>query len=191
MSIDLYFHIFSKPNKEIQTNFVYFADVQVIAHNTPYSHRKEIRWTSVSEAASGKYICKASVIKDDSEETKTWNLEIVQPKLPEIVDSNFVNGKTLEHSLGEPLNLHCKFIGIPHPEVTWYKNNDEITNDRNDSRIWLNNDNTVLSIKYAKAEDQGKYKCLAENRIAKVALETTLKITSNKRNFTHFLVRNY
>lgn len=163
----------------------------MIPHNTQYSHRKEIRWTSISEAASGKYTCKANVIKDDSEETKTWNLEIVQPKQPEVIETNFVNGKTLEHSLGEPLQLHCKFTGIPRPQVTWYKNNDEITSERNDSRIWLNEDNTVLSIKYAKAEDQGKYKCVAVNRIAPVALETTLKITSNEKNYNYFIIKNY
>lgn len=155
----------------------------MIPHNTQYSHRKEIRWSSISEAASGKYVCKANVIKDDSEETKTWDLEVVQAKRPVVEDSNFLDGKTLEHSLGEPLQLRCKFTGIPRPHITWFKNNDEITSEQNDTRIWLNEDSTVLNIKYTKAEDQGKYKCVAENRIGPVALETTLKITSNEKHF--------
>lgn len=99
--------------------------------------------------------------------------------MPEIEDSNFDNGKTIEHSLGEPLQLRCIFSGIPKPHTIWFKNDDEIATDRNDSRIWLNDDNTVLNIKYTKPEDQGKYKCVAENRIGPVAREITLKITSD------------
>lgn len=152
--------------------------IQIIPHDTQYSHRKELRWKSITEAASGTYVCKANVIKDDTEEAKNLELVIVQPKKPEIEDSNFENGKTLEHLLGEPLQLRCSFTGIPKPQTSWYKNDDEITVDKNDSRIWLNDDNTVLNIKFTKPEDQGKYKCLAENRIGLVARETTLKITS-------------
>lgn len=157
--------------------WISFVEVQIIPHDTQYSHRKELRWKSVSATAAGKYVCKANVIKDDSEETKTWHLNVVPPKMPEI-DANFNSGKIIEHLLGEPLELRCFSSGIPKPYLTWFKDDDEIPTDRNDSRIRLNDDNTVLNIKYTKPEDQGKYKCVAKSRVGSVARETALKITS-------------
>lgn len=158
---------------------ILFTDVKVESHNTGYSHRKEIRWSSVTGAEAGKYECRANVIKDDSLDSKSWDLEVVKPKRPEVEDSNIENGKSMKSLLGEPLQLRCKFLGIPRPKITWYKDGSEITHETNDSRLSLHNSNTILDLQYIKAEDEGRYKCVAANRIGSVSLETELKITSN------------
>lgn len=154
----------------------------MIPHDTKFSHRKEIRWDSIGSEAAGKYVCRANVIKDDSSDTKSWELEIVEPYQPKIVDSNIENGKVLRNLLGEPLQLRCKFSGIPRPEISWYKDGIKIVPESNESRIILMEDDTVLDVQFIKAEDEGQYKCLAQNRLGSVAREAVLKISS-KINF--------
>lgn len=75
--------------------------------------------------------------------------------------------------------MKCKFAGLPRPTVVWYKDDVEITNDENDTRITLRDNNTVLDIRYIKMEDQGRYRCQASNRLGTDTRETLLKITSN------------
>lgn len=157
----------------------FFPDIKVSSHDTLYSHRKQLHWTSVTNGSSGKYICKANVIKFDSIEEKEWWLDIIQPQTP-LLDTSNLN-ETSKHSLGEPLVLNCKFLGIPRPNIRWYRDDVEIIEDENDSRISFHDNKTILDIKYIKIEDQGKYKCAASNRLGDAARETTLKITSNKK----------
>lgn len=158
------------------------TDLQVITHDTEYSHRKEIRWSSIGSVASGKYVCRANVIKDDSIDSREWDLEIVEPKRPDVIESN-IDGKSMKHLLGEPLQLRCEFSGIPRPNIKWYKDGNEIINEGNNSRMSLNDDNTLLDIHYIKAEDEGRYKCVGSNRIGTVSRQTELKITSNEPIF--------
>lgn len=124
-------------------------------------------------------MCQANVVRDDSFENRMYDLEIVEPVKPYAENSNVENGKILKHVLGEPLQMRCKFAGIPRPTITWYKDDDKISPDSNDTRMTLKENNTLLDILFIKGEDEGKYKCVASNRIATVTRETTLKITSN------------
>lgn len=146
--------------------------------DTEFSHRKQIRWNSIDGSAAGKYVCRANVIKDDSPDFKSWDLDIVEPSRPNVVDSNINNGKVLRNSLGEPLQLRCKFNGIPRPAISWYKDGSEIKPESNESRIILMDENTVLDVQYIKAEDEGRFKCVAENRLGSVSREVVLKISS-------------
>lgn len=152
--------------------------MQVIPHDTQYSHRKEIRWKSIGSAAAGKYVCRANVIKDDSPDFKSWELAIVEPSRPNLIESNIDNGKVLKNLLGEPLRLRCKFSGIPHPKISWYKDGSEIIPESNKSRIITVEDNTVLDFDFLREEDEGRYKCFAKNRLGSISREATLKISS-------------
>lgn len=153
-------------------------DVEVIAQDTKFSYRKEIRWKTIGEEMSGQYECKAKVI-GGSEESKMWELDVVQPQRP-VVDSNFKSGHVLKSPVGEPIKLKCQFKGIPQPQLTWYRNGNEVRPDYNDTHISLDDNGTVLHFHYTKAEDEGKYKCVATNRIGSTALETTLKMTGKQ-----------
>lgn len=157
---------------------IFFVDITVTSHDTPYSHRKELHWDNVKNLESGKYVCRANVIKDDTIDEKSWVLDILDPRAPGIEETTII-GHTLKHSLGEPLQLKCKFLGLPRPTIVWYKDDVEITNDENDTRIALHDNNAILDIRYIKMEDQGKYKCEASNRLGSDSRETMLKITSN------------
>lgn len=143
----------------------------------------ELRWNSVKNDASGIYVCRANAINDQSE-AKEWNMNVVQPQAPVINDTN-MNESELNYSIGEPLQLRCAFNGLPRPKIYWYKDDTEIKPDK---RIKFLSNNTILDILNLKAEDEGKYKCEAVNRVGKSALDTMLKITSKKKMFSEILI---
>lgn len=166
---------------DINSTFAQISGVQVIPHDTSFSHRKEIRWNSISSEAAGKYVCRANIIKDDSPDFRQWELEIVQPSKPELIDSNIENGKVWRTVLGEPLKFRCNFSGIPHPKITWYHDGVKIVPTSNDSRILTLENDTVLDIYYTREEDEGRFKCVAKNRLGSASREITLKISSKFR----------
>lgn len=120
------------------------------------------------------YTCRANVIKHDSIDEKTWELDISQPSRPVIEETNLIDEVT-KHSLGEPLQLRCKYSGIPRPEIHWYKDNQEIVSDKQKA---FRENNTILEMRYITIEDEGKYKCKVSNRLGVETRETSLKIKS-------------
>ncbi len=108
-------------------------------------------------------------------------IEVHVPKIPEIEETN-LNEDEIKLSLGEPYRMYCNIIGIPEPEVHWYKNGVVIEND---TRISLSFDNQTLDVKYLKIEDDGEFKCRGENRLGFVEKLANLKITSEQH--THIV----
>lgn len=80
---------------------------------------------------------------------------------------------------GEPLRFECTFLGLPRPSITWYKN-DELLSDTDDGHIMLttNQTYTSLEIKFIKDEDGGNYCCEATNRNGSDFRMTALTIQS-------------
>lgn len=102
-----------------------------------------------------------------------WIL-FTEPSKPEIEDTNLV-GDELKLSLGEPFRMFCNIVGLPDPDVSWYKNGLLIENE---TRISISPDHQTLDIKYLKIEDDGEFKCVGVNRMGSVEKLTNLKITS-------------
>lgn len=55
-----------------------FSDVKVITRDTPYSLRKELRWDSITEAASGEYSCKYHLHDESSLDQKIWKMQVLK-----------------------------------------------------------------------------------------------------------------
>lgn len=121
-------------------------------------------------------MCRANIIKDDSPAFKSWEMEIVEPSKPNLFDTNMDHAKESK-KVGDSLKLVCNFTGIPHPKISWYKDDTQIKPENNESRIALYHDDTSLDFLYVKAEDEGHYKCEAKNRLGVVSREIKLKIT--------------
>lgn len=149
---------------------------------------KIIHWNSISKTDSGEYLCQAFQIRNNTYENRTFELEVNEAKQPEIVETNIENGLIVKYALAEQFQLNCKFNGLPNPKITWLKDNEEIMPEEDDKRIEIRENNTVLNIQYLKAEDAGKYKCLAQNRNGSAFRETALQITSenSSRLFQNF-----
>lgn len=154
------------------------SGVQVIPHDTSFSHRKEIRWNSIPSEAAGKYVCHANTLKDDLPDFRSWELQIVEPSKPQVIESNIENGKVLRSAMGDRLKLRCNFSGIPYPKISWYKDGVKIVPESNESRILTLEDDTVLDIYYTREEDDGRFKCSAKNRLGSASREITLRISS-------------
>ena len=73
----------------------------------------------------------------------------------------------------DPENLHviqndtiilsCPAESIPPPQITWYKNGDELVEDDLDDRITILNDGRELEISVADVDDTARYTCVARN----------------------------
>lgn len=98
----------------------------------------------------------------------------IEPRKPEIEDTNLQEDE-IKLSLGEPFRMFCNIVGLPDPEVSWYKNGVLIEND---TRITISPGMQNLDIKYLKIEDDGEFKCVGVNRLGSVEKMANLKITS-------------
>ncbi|XP_037051566.1 vascular endothelial growth factor receptor 1 isoform X6 [Bradysia coprophila] len=152
------------------------GDNRIVEHyDAEYSYRKTITWNGIKISDSGTYECRASTIKEDSFSQTTMQIvEVHEPIKPEITHTNLVENE-VELSLGEPHRMVCNIIGLPVPEVNWYKDGVLIEND---ARISLSADNQTLDIKYLKIEDDGEFKCIGENRLGSVEKLVHLKINN-------------
>lgn len=160
-----------------------FKGVELISNQTVHSNQRIIHWDSITSAASGIYVCQSTLItlnkgSMSSHENRSLELNVLQPKWPEIIDSNFENGTVLKYSLEDPIQLQCKSSGIPYPNITWYKDDNVLIPNENDPRLTFQENNTKLNIEYLISDDAGQYKCTATSRIGSTSQEATLQITS-------------
>ena len=62
----------------------------------------------------------------------------------------------------KPITLTCRVTGLPRPEVTWLKDNKEITQSPN-IKVLYDGDKCTLTIKRASMDHEGEYKVVANN----------------------------
>lgn len=151
----------------------------MVTKATSLLHRKEIHWSSIEQEAAGRYFCRVKIKKNDIYLNKSWTLKVIEPTLPSIIASNFESGHSQKHRLNNHAKLLCTFSGIPRPKISWYKINDSKFDPiANDTHFLLLEDNSILSIEHLNTGDEGKYRCVAENRAGRVFHEMELSIES-------------
>ncbi len=69
-------------------------------------------------------------------------------------------------NVGSPFTFKCSVYGIPHPEVKWLKNGEEI--DTSDTNIFQLVGGQNLKISQLIKEDDGTYQCMASNFVEDV-----------------------
>lgn len=169
------YHLLKKRKNTFDHAFS-FPDIQLISNSTAYSHQVEIRWNSITNASTGNYVCRAEENKKSIIKEKSWQLELVEPKQPEIVESNLKSEEAMFFSEKDTVQLACKSIGIPRPKITWLKNGIEITPETN-KRASFGENNAELNFNFTQG-DEGSYKCVAKNRIGSASREARLELTS-------------
>ena len=71
---------------------------------------------------------------------------------------------------GDRLILPCKVTGYPVPNVVWFKNRHELALDKSDSRVVIN-DNNSLTIFNLTDKDEAVYSCRASNSKGKAVVK--------------------
>ncbi|XP_074029858.1 sidekick cell adhesion molecule isoform X2 [Leptinotarsa decemlineata] len=124
---------------------------------------------SVNTTYSGQYECQVN-LRSGGFPTVKASAQIEVLEKPRF----FTNSKP--ETLGDYANsisLPCDVLGIPKPNITWYKNSEEI--DLADKRYVLQEDNSLL-IKKLLISDNGMYQCFARNEAGESSLSTWLKV---------------
>ncbi|XP_074654070.1 hemicentin-1-like [Tubulanus polymorphus] len=75
---------------------------------------------------------------------------------------------------GRLMILNCPAMGIPFPNITWYKADDPIT--LSDPRFNALAQGRQLEILNTMIEDSGKYRCIARNRAGNVKLDFNMQV---------------
>ena len=85
---------------------------------------------------------------------------------PVVVPPKILQGMmaSLVVSFGRTILLSCYFTGIPHPSVTWSKEEQVLTKD-SCRDIYVGPNSTFLEIQKASYNDTGEYKCVLTNPV--------------------------
>uniref|UniRef100_A0A0B7BSV9 Uncharacterized protein n=1 Tax=Arion vulgaris TaxID=1028688 RepID=A0A0B7BSV9_9EUPU len=124
---------------------------------------------SVTEKDSGKYTC-VVIIKDGDlihTSTKLTVLAAETKGTQEEEDFKPHFTKTLQDTTvkdGEGLTLECDIEGNPRPQISWYRDDEEIF-DSQDFQISMIGCHCKLQISEAYPEDEGEYGCKAVNNL--------------------------
>uniref|UniRef100_A0A4W3JWV4 Hemicentin 1 n=1 Tax=Callorhinchus milii TaxID=7868 RepID=A0A4W3JWV4_CALMI len=112
--------------------------------------------TSAVTADIGKYTCMAT--NSAGEEDRIFNLNIyVPPTIHESAEGN----RELTTILDSSINIECKAIGSPPPQLNWLRNGLPLPIS---SQIRLLSAGQVLRIVRVQVSDAGTYTCVASNR---------------------------
>lgn len=76
---------------------------------------------------------------------------------------------------GEQVTLKCQCIGNPMPQVSWKKNNEDIKRGEEVTST-INEGEARLNIVQVFQEDEGTYRCMAVNTVARASTECHLTI---------------
>ncbi|RMC07250.1 hypothetical protein DUI87_16707 [Hirundo rustica rustica] len=126
------------------------------SHNREYSITLTLTIKNVSLAHSGTYACRARNIYTGKEVLQKKDVTIRAQEAPAL----------LQHLTDQTVNasnsamLECQVRGIPEPQISWFKNHEEI---QQEPGIILGPGSRMLFIERIKEEDEGLYQCIATN----------------------------
>ncbi|XP_056641389.1 protein sidekick isoform X2 [Diorhabda sublineata] len=129
--------------------------------------------TSVNTTYSGSYECQVN-LKSGGFPTVAASANVEVLEKPRFLSS------AKPETLGEysaSLSLPCDVLGIPKPNITWYKNSEEL--DLSDKRYEVQEDNSLL-IKKLLINDNGMYQCFARNEAGESSLSSWLKVKTSQ-----------
>ncbi|XP_052527372.1 vascular endothelial growth factor receptor 1 isoform X2 [Tympanuchus pallidicinctus] len=133
-----------------------------------YSITLTLTIKNVSLAHSGTYTCRARNIFTGKEVLQKKDVSIRAQEAPALLRQ--LMDQTVNTS--NSAMLECQVHGIPEPQITWFKNHEEI---QQESGIILGPGSRMLFIERVKEEDEGLYQCIATN--LKGSVESTAYVT--------------
>ncbi|EEC12088.1 hemicentin, putative, partial [Ixodes scapularis] len=135
--------------------------------------RRELRIPAVKTSDAGFYVCRASNEADITE--KKFHLDVRAPPAFEDGGSDISSGAIREVLLDSPFTLRCPVDGNPTPEVTWFKDDIELT-PRGDRSIDITHHGQRLNVPHATEENTGLYTCKANNELGEILRHYNLQV---------------
>uniref|UniRef100_A0A8C3UUN0 receptor protein-tyrosine kinase n=1 Tax=Catharus ustulatus TaxID=91951 RepID=A0A8C3UUN0_CATUS len=126
------------------------------SHNREYSITLTLTIKNVSLAHSGTYACRARNIYTGKEVLQKKDVTIRAQEAPALLRQ--LTDQTVNAS--NSAMLECQVRGIPEPQISWFKNHEEI---QQEPGIILGPGSRMLFIERVKEEDEGLYQCIATN----------------------------
>ncbi|VIO88235.1 Uncharacterized protein BM_BM11652 [Brugia malayi] len=123
---------------------------------------------------AGRYVCRAW--NDAGEAIAFINVVVLVP--PKIIGSTF---RKIESILNQTVNIECKRTGIPTPTNIWSFNGRTIFPSE---KIQILNNGTLLVLKELQVNQEGRYSCLATNKVGKAEADTFLQVTAPPKILT-------
>lgn len=113
----------------------------------------------------------------DDEQLEKMNARMERRRSRDSVCSPEFQQELRNHEVteGDKVYLTIKVTGIPEPEVTWYKNGEQL---KEDTRVKFITETGAYSllINIAAVEDEGEYRCVASNMGGSVACQSRLTV---------------
>ncbi|XP_068898271.1 protein sidekick isoform X6 [Tenebrio molitor] len=166
----------ARPLHELET--LWYKDNILIENGGMYSlndiWNRSLTLISVNTTHSGQYECHVR-LRSERFDNITAKAQVVVLEKPRFVSS------TRAETLGEygtPISLPCDVVGIPKPNVTWYKNSQEI--DLTDKRYVLEEDNSLL-IRKLLINDNGMFQCFAKSEAGESSISTWLRVKKRRK----------
>nr|XP_023683554.1 roundabout homolog 2-like isoform X2 [Paramormyrops kingsleyae] len=136
--------------------------------------------TSARRSDSGMYTCMA-VNMVGERESEAAQLSVFERP-------SFLRRPTNQVVLvEESVELRCQVQGDPLPTVRWKKDDTEVPRGRYEMK--QERDEHVLRIRKALVADQGRFTCVAENRVGKAETEATITVRARPVAAPQFVVR--
>ncbi|OXB55002.1 hypothetical protein ASZ78_013721 [Callipepla squamata] len=167
------------------------------ALNKEYSITLTLTIKNVSLAHSGTYTCRARNIFTGKEVLQKKDVTIRAQEAPALLQQ--LVDQTVNTS--NSAMLECQVHGIPEPQITWFKNHEEIQQESGENSdlvqpfyshcnifnftgIILGPGRRMLFIERVKEEDEGLYQCIATNLKGSVesAAYVTVQGTAERSN---------
>nr|CAD7570417.1 unnamed protein product [Timema californicum] len=82
---------------------------------------------------------------------------------------------------GTDVELECRLVAVPEPDITWYQSGEELTTGKNVTVITesdMHMYTSIVRISKVKRTQEGKYEVVARNREGEASVQITLKVST-------------
>ncbi|KAL3997510.1 Immunoglobulin I-set domain family protein [Acanthocheilonema viteae] len=161
-----------KDKKEITANDAHFKN-ETLPDGTA-----RLIIDSVKKEDGGEFRCEAQntlgTARTDATLSVLYDFEIpvVSESSPEFAQEL----KAVEGTEGEQISFECRVVGIPVPQVKWFKDGDEIKPNEHIRIESLPDGTNRLVIDSVNIEDQGNYRCEATNNAGSMSSKAPLTV---------------
>ncbi|XP_023213276.1 hemicentin-1-like isoform X2 [Centruroides sculpturatus] len=126
-------------------------------------HSGDLQLNNLKPEDGGQYVCTAT--NDAGQDFWEVNVQVLIPPTITVLPEN------QNISIGAQFTLNCEARGFPTPTVTWYHNNEKISEEQQ-----ISGGKSSFTKLHAENEDSGIYTCIAQNSVGEKKVEVSVHI---------------